>query len=162
CSDCLLSISKVLIPRYALANGLYRGHLPVEFQDLTWVEEMVCSIYRSSTMVTRIYGSLDPNTPRVFHGNTCAHELNVYSLVNILPRTPSDMNDMLSVVFIGNQKDKMSALKKLFFIRKKKVWKFLIWLKAHNKLYKDVTLSEDSLDMYSDIDIIPGLYERVI
>jgi len=29
------------MPRYALVNKLYRGHLPKEFQDLAWIEECV-------------------------------------------------------------------------------------------------------------------------
>jgi len=31
-----------MMPLYALANGPYRGRLPEEFQDLTWIEERVC------------------------------------------------------------------------------------------------------------------------
>ena len=41
--------------RYALANKLYRGRLPQEFRDLTWIEEWVCAKYFSAAVVTRIY-----------------------------------------------------------------------------------------------------------
>ena len=30
------------VPRLSLKNRLYRGRLPDEFADLTWIEEMVC------------------------------------------------------------------------------------------------------------------------
>ncbi|KAG2108698.1 uncharacterized protein F5147DRAFT_694504 [Suillus discolor] len=33
------------VPRLALRNNLYRGDLPVQFQDLTWIEEKICAIY---------------------------------------------------------------------------------------------------------------------
>jgi hypothetical protein len=65
------------IPRLALANSLYRGVLPAQFEDLTWVEETV------------------------LHGNTCAHDMNIISTASVLSRTPADINGMLSIVFVG-------------------------------------------------------------
>ncbi|KAH7903416.1 hypothetical protein BJ138DRAFT_987617, partial [Hygrophoropsis aurantiaca] len=87
CSDCAQSLSKAKIPHFALANKLYRGLIPDRFSDLTWVEEMVCSIYRNTAQVTRLYQSSDPSQPRVLHGNTCAHEMNIVSTATVLPRT---------------------------------------------------------------------------
>lgn len=63
CGDCHAMLSKGRMPRFALANGLYRGVLPTDFQYLTWVEEMVC--------------------------NTCAHDICVVSTATVLPRTPT-------------------------------------------------------------------------
>ena len=50
CNDFLQGISQGRVPRYALANRLNRGHLPIEFDGLTWVGEMVCSIYRTNAI----------------------------------------------------------------------------------------------------------------
>jgi hypothetical protein len=136
---------------------VYRGKLPDEFQDLTWVEEMVCAEYRNSAHVTRIYGSSDPSQPKVFHRNTCAHEMNVISTASILPRTAADVNDMLTVVFVGPAKLDPTSLKPLFTIRKKKVWAFLLWLTAHNRLYIDIPLDRTILDSYPDDDLLPGM-----
>ena len=52
CSDCLTYLEKGKIPRFALANCLYRGELPLQFQDLTWVEEKICALYCSTVHVT--------------------------------------------------------------------------------------------------------------
>jgi len=52
-------------------------------------------------------------------GNTCAHAMNVASMASVLPRTPSDMNDTLSVVFIGNQKFDPLCIYTLFCIHMK-------------------------------------------
>lgn len=41
CKFCLSSLCKDWIPQLALANNLYRGSLPAEFKDLTWLEEKV-------------------------------------------------------------------------------------------------------------------------
>ena len=65
--------------RFALADHFYHGDLPHEFEDLTWVEEMACAIYRTTAHVTHLYESSDDKDPFVYHGNTYAHEMNVIS-----------------------------------------------------------------------------------
>jgi hypothetical protein len=150
CKQCSVSLLAKEMPKYALANDLYRGVLPVEFQDLSWVEEMVCALYRNTAHVTRIYNS-DPKNPRVFHGNTCAHEMNVLSTASVLPRTPTNIAGMLSVVFIGPGRYKERCLKEMFTIRKSKVWSFLLWLKKNNRLYTNIPLDEALLELYPDV-----------
>ena len=43
CLHCHSSLTKAEMPKFALANHLYRGSLPSQFSDITWVEEMVCA-----------------------------------------------------------------------------------------------------------------------
>lgn len=162
CAECQSSLVHSKVPRLALANHLYRGKLPDEFSDLTWIEEMVCAKYRNTAHVTRIYQSTDPAQPRVFHGNTCAHDMNVVSTANTLPRTPADINGMLSVVFIGPGKFKPDCLGPMFRIRKNKVWRFLVWLKSNNRLYMDMELDRAVMDEYPDDGFIPDLEEGVV
>lgn len=92
CSECHSTLNWNIVPHYALKNQLYRGHLPDEFHDITWVEEMVCSLYRNMAHVTHLYQSSDPAQPQVFHGNTCAHKMNIMSTATVLPCTPSNVN----------------------------------------------------------------------
>ena len=120
------------MPKFSLANKLYRGKLPEEFCDITWIEEMVCAIFQNTAHVTRLYQLDDPAQPRVFHGNTCAHKMNVVSTMSILPRTPSDINDLLSVVFISPGMFKVEDLGRVFQVCKKKIEWFLKWLSEHN------------------------------
>lgn len=150
------------MPRYALANKLYRGHLPEEFQDLTWIEERVCVRFSNTAVVTRLYQSSDPSQPSAFHGNTCAHEMNMNSTATVLPHAPSDVNDLLSVVFIGPSKFKAEYLGNMYRIRKSKVWDFLQWLKVHNRLYQDISLDEQRMDLYPNDGYLPGIEETVI
>jgi hypothetical protein len=84
CNECKKSLANSKIPQFSLANNLYRGKLPVQFEDLTWVEEMVCAIYRNTAHITRLYGSSDPAQPTVLHGNTCAHDMNVIFTMSVL------------------------------------------------------------------------------
>ncbi|KAG1823157.1 hypothetical protein EV424DRAFT_1321499, partial [Suillus variegatus] len=161
CTDCYRSLINAKIPRFALANHLYRGSLPVQFRDLTWVEEMVCALYRNIVHVTRLYQSSDPAQPFVFHGNTCAHETNILSTVKVLPRTPADINGMLTVVFVGATKIEAKSLRSLFRVRKQVVWSFLRWLASHNKLYQQISL-DSIMDLYPEDGTVPGLAERIV
>ncbi|KAG1794515.1 uncharacterized protein BJ212DRAFT_1277541, partial [Suillus subaureus] len=163
CADCFTALSKQdSVPRFALANGLYRGELPTYFKDLTWVEEKICAIYNTTAHVTRLFQLSDPLQPKVFHGNICAHDMNIVSTVSVLPRTPADVNGFLSIVFVGPGKFKPDQMGPMFRVRKDKIWSFLVWLKHHNRLYSDILLEPDNLILYPDDDMLPGLSDRVV
>jgi len=117
------SLTKHKIPRFALANNLFRGMLPVQFNDLTWVEENVCAIYSVTAHFTHLFQSSDPTQPKVLHGNMYAHDMNVISTMTVfkLPRTPADINGFISVVFIGPEKFDPKKFATLFRVRKHKI-----------------------------------------
>ena len=82
------------MPKFVLANKLYRGTLLNEFCDITWLEEMVCAIFRTKAHVTHLSESIDPKQPFIYSGNSCVHEVNVVSTASVLPRTLGDVNSM--------------------------------------------------------------------
>ena len=55
CKECISYLRSNKLPRFALANNFYRGELPEEFKDLTWVEDMACAIYRNTAHISCIY-----------------------------------------------------------------------------------------------------------
>ena len=57
CQGCYNSLLKNKMPQFVLADHFYCDVLPDDFQDLTWVEEMICAIYRTSAYVTPLYES---------------------------------------------------------------------------------------------------------
>ena len=103
---------------------------------------MACAIYCDTGHISHIYQSSDPSQPHVFHGNTCAHDMNVVSTAPGLLCTPDDVNDMLSVIFIGPGKCKLDCLKNMFHIHRSKIQNILVWLKsvANNPLYQGITV----------------------
>lgn len=165
CDQCNTPLMKnpQQLPKFALKNNLYRGELPDHLLDLTWVEEQVCALYRSTAIVTRLYGSDDPAQPHIFRGNTCAFAQNTVSTAQKLPRTPADVNDLLSVVFTGsNSKVPESCLKKVFRVRKQKIQDFLAFLTQNNHLYHDIEIDYMALDSYPSDGALPGIGERII
>src|SRR5258708_34274170 len=163
CSHCHASLKLNKVPKFSLKNHLYCGHLPDEFHDLTWVEDMAVAIYRATAYVTRLYFSDDPKNPHVFHGNTCAHEQNVVSTAKALPRTAADISNTISVLFVGPSKDvPKSMLKNVFRIWKTKVHNFLKWLRFNHQMYSDFDIDFSALDTYEDDGALPGIENRVI
>ena len=81
CQSSLFNDGRPRLPKFALANKLYLGKLPSAFDSLTWVEEQVCAIHRSTIHVYRLYYSDDPHNPYRSRGNVCAHPQNgcIYS-----------------------------------------------------------------------------------
>ena len=154
------------LPKFSLANKLYLGKLPDRFKDITWVEEQVCALYRSTVFVYRLYHSDNPQDPYMAKGNSCAHPQNTVSTAKVLPRTPADVAGCISVVFTGpNKTVPKAALKNVFRVRKNVVRDFLEWLRVNNPMYKDIAIDETHLSMYGDdgADIaLPGIDDRVI
>ena len=91
--------------------------------------------------------------------SSCAHDVNILSTAKRLPRTPADVNDFLSVIFIGMRSQLKNAMTPLI-IRKSKVCRFLYWLKVNNILYKDIEIDESNLNLYPDTGILPGSLEK--
>lgn len=104
CTSCFGSLTKNQMPRLALNNNLYRGELPDDLKDITWVEEMACALYRTTAHVARLFGTSNDTEPLLIRGNTCAHPMNVFANATALPWAPSDLNKLISVVFIGPRK----------------------------------------------------------
>ena len=118
--------------------------------------------HSNAVIVALLYQSSDPSQPAVFHGYACTHQMNASSTAALFPRTPSDMNGLLSVVLIGSSKFKPEFLGNMHRSHKSKAWGFLQWLKTHNRLYKDIPLDEQTMNLYPDGGYLPGIEETDI
>ncbi|KAJ7939468.1 hypothetical protein B0H13DRAFT_1850764 [Mycena leptocephala] len=67
CEDCLSKLKQSELPKFALKNDLYRGRVPDEFSDLTWIEEMACCVYRTRH-IRRFSMEIHRKTSMVFIG----------------------------------------------------------------------------------------------
>ncbi|KAJ4498891.1 hypothetical protein C8R41DRAFT_730688, partial [Lentinula lateritia] len=165
CRDCYGSLRRSTMPRLALNNYLYRGELSDLLKDVTWVEEMACCIYRTTAHVTRIYGSSNPSDSFQLHGNVCAHPLNICATAKQLPWTPTDLNDLITIIFVGKKKLTPEDLMKFkpFFVRRSVIRLLLFTFCKHNRLYKDLYILDNScLNLYPENDLLPGLAERIV
>lgn len=169
CRECKSSLFPAIAgthpkpPKFSLRNDLALGQLPDALSSLTWLEEQLCARYRSTHFVFRLYGSDSPQNPYMARGNSCAHSQNFISVAETLPRTPDDVNGLLSVMFTGSSgRAPKDALRSIFRVRKAIVLDFLKFLKGNNPEYAGITISDDNLALYPDDDILPGLEDRVV
>ena len=71
--------------------------------------------------ITHLYESSDDKDPFVYHGNTCAHEMNVISTATVLPCTVREINSVLTIVFVGQKKSDPKKLGSFFQVCKNKI-----------------------------------------
>jgi hypothetical protein len=117
CPECDSSLKSFQIPRFSLKNNFWRGKLPSEPHDMSWIEEKIRALHRVTADVARLHNAeQDEKMPFRMVGNTCAHPANVPSTANILPRTPADINGHLTVIFVVKTFDK-KKLPPLFRVR---------------------------------------------
>ncbi|CAG8712622.1 2689_t:CDS:1, partial [Acaulospora colombiana] len=162
CTDCETALSSSKIPKFSLRNDLYRGRLPDDLQDITWIEEKVCALHRVYADVARLFnGSKGDTVPYRLVGNTCAYPANVASTALRLPRTPADVNGNLTVVFVGTVYNS-NKLPRMFRVRRRVIQRFLNFLAENNPLYADVPICYDTLNQYPEDGLLPSLAESVI
>jgi hypothetical protein len=162
CNECQSSLNAARIPKFSLCNNLVRGDLPPDLQDITWIEEKVCALHRVTADVARLqYAESDDKLPYRLVGNTCAYPVNVPSVARVLPRLPSDINENLTVVFVGAKFDK-KQLPPMFRVRRCVIERFLSFLATNNPLYSHVEISIEHLNLYPEDDVLPSLSDSVI
>jgi hypothetical protein len=145
-----------------LRNNLYRGTLPDDLKDITWIKEKVCALHCVSADVACLFNAEhDESLPYRLVGNTCAYPTNVPSTACVLPRLPADINRSLTVVFVGSSFN-ANKLPPLFRVRRRTIQCFLNFLATNNLLYVDVLISEDILAQYPEDGILPLLEESVV
>src|ERR1700692_452526 len=88
--------------------------------------------------------------------------MNLVSTASVLPCTPADIRETLSVVFIGPGKLRREHLKDVYRIRNAKVWEFLLCVTTHNFLNFDMPLDSTTLDQYPEDDTIPGIENNIV
>lgn len=72
----------------------------------------------ASAHTTCLFQSSDPVQPEVFHGITCAHDMNIVSTASLFPHMPSNVNGFLSFIVVGPCKFNFNQLGTVFRMRK--------------------------------------------
>ena len=78
-------------------------------------------------------------------GNTITFPQNIVKIAETLPANTDILIDDLKVVFIGNNRPTREMLKKVFTVRREKVYNAVNFLIANHPLYEGVTLSNTDL-----------------
>jgi hypothetical protein len=117
------------LPKDALINGLFPGHIPKELLELNPVEESMISIYSSITRVS-LHGGKNYST----NGALSYTIVNDVTLVaSKLPRLPSITS--IAILRHANGKNCRDYIYRPYYVKKA-----LEWLVANNHLYSEIQL----------------------
>ena len=136
--------------KFTAANNMDPGIVPIELQDLTFVEQLLIARVQPVMRVYRIKSRGIPGQ-YAYKGNIINIGQNITEIINSLPRTPST----LSVVVVRRE---VLNEHRDFHVRRKKVLSALIFLKENNRYYADI---EIDMEQISQLPIDGNIYESV-
>lgn len=171
CATCHACLVKCKLPRFALANGLDAGVIPVCFRGLTLPEEMVLGWNRVHACVVRLRG--DTNLPldcqqRALKGNCIAFPQRLVDVTrqHVVPLRLRDLTQTLYIMFVGNAKPprECATMRGLFAVRHSRVRECWKYLRCHNEWYRSIDpdpWSDIALFEYEDGAMPRALYDTV-
>lgn len=172
CFDCLTSLKKGDRPKFALVKDVFNvGVVPDYFRDLRLAEQWILGLQRPHAMMIRLRGAVNPvdTRQRAFVGNVIAYSQDVATVCDhrIIPASPSELCDMMYVVFVGKGKPPRESvdLSGLFGVRASVVRMCWEYLRKYNPRYRDIAPApwcEDHLLQYpADGTTHRALWERI-
>ena len=159
CKPCHYKLHRNQLPPRALANRRWLGEVPRELQGFTWLEEKLLARRHLVGTIVRLQqrhgGYLG------LKGHMILVPQNTTELVNLLPRSPSSLPDMVRVVWTGREPPKHGDLQGNFTINKQRVHDALVWLIKNNRDYKDVDIDREEFSKWPPVFVADALLESM-
>jgi hypothetical protein len=173
CKCCLHSLAREKMPQFALANHMFLGKCPPELENLTFIEESIISLCRAKLYLIQMRTDdsdtnddvMPPNMQRGLRGHVIVYP---QSPEMVAKKLPPDINDIVTpvcVLFIGSQPPTPAWLNKkakLLTVRADRIRSALVWLKAHNPLYKKIELNEAVIEEIREMPELPFHVQHVL
>jgi len=163
CNECSRALTNNSMPKLALANNLWIGHVPHELAILTLPEQLLVSRYFPRSYVFKLYpkdhhASNPDHLQRGMMGNVSLHNMNTDAVImmvegQLLPHPAVSLASVIAVTYVGTKKLPKAWLKSTFRVRRRIVYEALMWLKCHNEIYKDIVISDGHLSGLPEDDI---------
>src|SRR5579859_4961026 len=80
-------------------------------------------------------------------------------LLNILPLHPSNLPDIVRVVWVGKPVQDMDGLRDYFSVRTRKVYDALVWLTQNNEDYKEVMIDHAQFERWPPVWVAENLLD---
>ena len=176
CDSCCVSLNAGRLPALAIANRLFIGEVPDELKDLTTVEESMIGLCRACAIIVQLKDGLSgsyrddqasasgANLQRALRGHVIVHPQRPDIVSEILPPSIEDIVAPICVVYTGSNAPSADWLRKKarpLAVRADRVRRALIWLKAHNYLYRNITINHGVLDEINSLPSLPVHVEFV-
>lgn len=179
CRSCKDSLERDRLPKFALANSLYLGHVPPELQGLTAVEESIIARCRARCLVVQLgFDTEDTNQSkhpgesdkslyhqRAIKGNVVVFPQHPEFLSNVMPPPVDDIISHVCILFVGSKMPDQEWLQnkaRPLLVRRDRIYRALKWLKKHNCLYSDIVIDHNNLaQLPSDGTLLPYVIELI-
>ena len=146
CKTCLRHLRNGKLPPLSVANNFQIGCTPLVLSGLTIPEKLLISVYRPKMYVTTLRSFAGPGTAQsALKGNTITFPQNIVKIAESLTERMGILVDHLKVVFIGSGLPSREMLKKIFTVRRERVYRALYFLIANHPLYTNITMSNEML-----------------
>jgi Domain of unknown function (DUF6570) len=166
CFECLSALQKHKVPPLCLANHMWIGPIPFELKRLTIPEQLLIAFHFPRCYVFKLFpkgaASCNPDTLQCgMAGNVTTYPLNMPDIVSmiiggLMPHKPDILASVIAVTFIGLGHVPRNWLKSTFRVRRSAVFQALQWLQANNTMYRDITISEELLQLLP-VDAVPDV-----
>src|SRR5579859_5497442 len=125
CHSCQKSFQAEVLPPESLAHYRWIGPVPPELQDLTWMEELLIACAHLTGCIVRLQ-----NRNSTSHFSLKGHVIllpqDTTKLLNILPLAPSNLPDIVRVVWVGKPVQDIDRLRDYFSIQIHRVYDTLV------------------------------------
>lgn len=167
CDECDKQLRINRMPALALANGMWIGSIPTELAILSLPERILVAKYFPAAYVVKLYPksknahTWDRQTMQSgLRGNVSTFKLNTADIAHlvtagVMPPPAKLLAATIGITFVGPKGQPLGSLPHMFNVKRQRVYDALLWLKEHNPLYADITISETNLGQLP-VDGIPN------
>lgn len=165
CTECLRALKSDKIPTFALANGMWIGRTPHELAYLTLPERILIAKYFPAAYIIKLYpkkkGARFWDKRQMYsglRGNVSTYQLDqaqISSMIDgsIMPQAAKILAATIGITFVGPKNLPERCLPDMFRVRRTRVKSALEWLKDHNPLFANITISASRLAELPEDDV---------
>jgi hypothetical protein len=158
CRTCMTHLEHERPPRDSLANYRWIGAVPPELQDITWIEELLIARAHLTGQIVRLQNR-NASSHFSLKGHVILLPQDTTELLDILPRPPSSLPDIIRVVWVRFPVRNVDVLRDHFTVRTQKVHDAPKWLVQNNEDYKDVTIDNAQFNRWPPVWVPDELLE---
>jgi len=151
CASCKDSLQEGLVPKYALANGLWLGSIPPQLQNLTYAEQLLISRVRCNKCIVQVSSGMYK-----MKANVIAFENPMPKIYQRLPPPIDDLDEVLAFIYTGPCRPSPEDMERTpLLVCRNKVSEALEWLVLNHADYRNMDIAYDNLEC--PIIVIPLL-----
>ena len=138
--------------KFSAENNMDPGDVPEELKGLTEIEEMLIAQVFTVMSVYRLRGGQNG-----YRGNIINFPQDVHEFTKWLPRNPFS----LDVLVVQRQSSNETTAYRDFYVRRDKVARALVWLKANNRYYEDIIIDNEILQSLPENGSIVSQFTQI-